>query len=390
MRSIGQLARESGLTVSALRFYDSAGVFGPARVDPQTGYRWYAPDQLADARLLCRLRRVGLPLAELRLVLAAPAGSDTARQVLDRHLRRLEDGLADARRELSSARRLIDEREQPMNTTTDTSTARDAARITVAGAELAAALAAVRFAVSADPELPMLGGVLFDLDGAALRLVATDRYRMAVGTAAVRSAEGTGFSALLPTGPADEIGRLVASAVAADQDAEVTIGVTGGSVTVAAGGGRVTGECLDLDFPDYRRLVRLEPGHRVELGTADLRRAVLAGTIRSSSSSSSSSPSSRSGQEPGAGAEGPVIVLAVDQDGGLRVVESGAGSPDELVAEAAARAEALRVAVNREFLLEAIDATQGQLVLELGGVISPLAIRSADGNFSLLMPVRLS
>lgn len=146
MRSIGQLARESGLTVSALRFYDGAGVFGPAHVDPGTGYRWYAPDQLADARLLCRLRRVGLPLAELRLVLAAPAGSDTAHRVLDRHLRRLEEGLADARRELSSARRLIDERERPMTTSTGATTAQSAAgsaaqsaaRITVAGAELAA------------------------------------------------------------------------------------------------------------------------------------------------------------------------------------------------------------------------------------------------------------
>jgi DNA polymerase III sliding clamp (beta) subunit (PCNA family) len=75
------------------------------------------------------------------------------------------------------------------------------------------------------------------------------------------------------------------------------------------------------------------------------------------------------------------------------VVESAANSPEELGAEASTRAEEVRVAVNQEFLLEALDATQGQLVLELGGVISPLAIRSAtdvDGNFSLLMPVRLS
>ncbi|MFF7634173.1 MerR family transcriptional regulator [Kitasatospora sp. NPDC008050] len=387
MRSIGQLARESGLTVSALRFYDSAGVFGPARVDPQTGYRWYAPDQLADARLLCRLRRVGLPLAELRLVLAAPTGSDTAHRVLDGHLRRLEEGLADARRELSSARRLIDEREQSMTTTTNATTARGSARITVSGTELAAALAAVRFAVSADPELPMLGGVLFDLDGAVLRLVATDRYRMAFGAAAVRAAQGAEFSALLPTGLADEIGALVASAVDADQDAEVSVGVAGGSVTVTVGGSQVTGERLDLDFPDYRRLGRLEPGHRVELGTADLRRAVLAGAVRPSSASSSGSEAGADGAD---GADGAVIVLAVGQDGGLRVVESRAGSPDELVEEASARAEALRVAVNREFLLEAINVTRGQLVLELGGVISPLAIRSADGNFSLLMPVRLS
>lgn len=39
MWGIGQMARECGLTVSALRFYDGAGVLVPARVDPHTGYR---------------------------------------------------------------------------------------------------------------------------------------------------------------------------------------------------------------------------------------------------------------------------------------------------------------------------------------------------------------
>ena len=32
MRGIGQMARESGLTVSALRFYDGAGVLVPIRL----------------------------------------------------------------------------------------------------------------------------------------------------------------------------------------------------------------------------------------------------------------------------------------------------------------------------------------------------------------------
>ena len=63
MRGIGQLARESGLTVSALRFYDGAGVLVPAHVDPQSNYRWYSDDQVVTARLVARLRRVGLTLA---------------------------------------------------------------------------------------------------------------------------------------------------------------------------------------------------------------------------------------------------------------------------------------------------------------------------------------
>jgi DNA-binding transcriptional MerR regulator len=57
------MACESGLSVSVLRFYDGAGVLTPASVDPDTGYRYYAPDQVVVARLVASLRRVGMPLA---------------------------------------------------------------------------------------------------------------------------------------------------------------------------------------------------------------------------------------------------------------------------------------------------------------------------------------
>lgn len=71
---IGSFARQSGLTVKALRHYDTLGLLPPARVDPVTRHRWYAPDQLDRARRIRRLRALELPLAEVRAVLAAPDG----------------------------------------------------------------------------------------------------------------------------------------------------------------------------------------------------------------------------------------------------------------------------------------------------------------------------
>ncbi len=115
MRSIGETARESGLGVSALRFYDRAGVLVPDQVDPVTGYRWYAPEQLGEARVLSRLRRAGMPLADVRLVLAGWTAADTdlVRGLLRTHLRRLEEGLSAARAEFSALVDLLDDRENP-------------------------------------------------------------------------------------------------------------------------------------------------------------------------------------------------------------------------------------------------------------------------------------
>ncbi|HET6479798.1 MAG TPA: MerR family DNA-binding transcriptional regulator [Actinoplanes sp.] len=59
MRGIGELARVSGLSVSALRFYDGAGVLVPAEVNPVTGYRRYADDQIRAARLIAGRCRPG-------------------------------------------------------------------------------------------------------------------------------------------------------------------------------------------------------------------------------------------------------------------------------------------------------------------------------------------
>ncbi|WP_210589663.1 MerR family transcriptional regulator [Streptomyces sp. GESEQ-35] len=66
--TIGAFATASRLTPKALRLYDELDLLRPARVDPDTGYRYYAPGQLEQARLVAWLRRLGMPLARIRAV----------------------------------------------------------------------------------------------------------------------------------------------------------------------------------------------------------------------------------------------------------------------------------------------------------------------------------
>lgn len=67
--SIGEFARRSRLSPTALRRYDELGLLPPARVDPDTGYRWYQTSQLEQARLVAALRQIGMPLAQIKVVL---------------------------------------------------------------------------------------------------------------------------------------------------------------------------------------------------------------------------------------------------------------------------------------------------------------------------------
>jgi DNA-binding transcriptional MerR regulator len=73
--SIGEFARLSRLSAKALRRYDELGLLRPDRVDPGTGYRWYAARQLEQARLVAVLRQIGVPLARIEPLLGLPAAA---------------------------------------------------------------------------------------------------------------------------------------------------------------------------------------------------------------------------------------------------------------------------------------------------------------------------
>jgi DNA-binding transcriptional MerR regulator len=78
--SIGAFARRSRLSLKALRLYDELGLLTPARVDPETGYRYYVAEQIDRARLIGLLRRLDMPLARIGRVLELE-GSGAAREV---------------------------------------------------------------------------------------------------------------------------------------------------------------------------------------------------------------------------------------------------------------------------------------------------------------------
>ncbi|MCP3104314.1 MerR family transcriptional regulator [Myxococcus sp. K15C18031901] len=65
MLTISQFADRSGLSASALRFYERKGLLKPAR-RWDNGYRAYAASQVAEARFISSLRAAGISLAAIR------------------------------------------------------------------------------------------------------------------------------------------------------------------------------------------------------------------------------------------------------------------------------------------------------------------------------------
>jgi len=181
--SIGEVARRSGLSVSAVRFYSDRGLLPPSEIDPMTGYRSYCERQVDDAVLLRELRRLGMPLADAAVFLGSPPPD--RRALLEDHLAGLEQQLLDARTAADALLNRLDRTEDRMTT------------VTVDARELRHALDQVLPAAGSDPAKPALHSVLVDVRDGSLRLVATDSYRLVVRDLASSGRQYPDYEALL-------------------------------------------------------------------------------------------------------------------------------------------------------------------------------------------------
>jgi DNA-binding transcriptional MerR regulator len=90
-----------------LRYYHEVGLLEPAEVDPESGYRRYATEQIATAQIIRRFRELDMPLEDIQAVLDAP---DVAarNQLIAAHLARLESNLARVQGAVAALRNLLE------------------------------------------------------------------------------------------------------------------------------------------------------------------------------------------------------------------------------------------------------------------------------------------
>lgn len=361
LMSIGAFARRVGLAPSALRFYDDCGVLRPVRVDRDTGYRSYAPGQEPRAVLVRRMREAGMPLTG---VCAALEGSaEEARVVLEAHARRVRDAAEATRTVIAEILRDLEGIGGVAG-----------ARVRLGGAELAGAVRQVAPAV-ADPrareEFPVLGCVLIEFDRQEVRLVATDRYRLAVRA----------MRPLPPEGALEgEPCRVLVGADDLRDAARWGLRRTAVLVEAEAGRGRV--RFRDGDAPDEVRdlpvVAGTFPDYRLALdGLPDVRHRIITGR-----------PELCAALVEGASGDGPVTVCAGDDR--IVLVRQGAEA-GELPAICTGVTPVPKVAFDPRVLLPAVEAGVGpDVLLEIASPDRPVLVRSADqGSFStLVMPVR--
>jgi MerR family transcriptional regulator, aldehyde-responsive regulator len=96
--TIQQVARRTGLTESALRYYERIGLIDDVPRDRSSGHRRYPPELVATVEGLSCLRGTGMSVADMRSYLAnmdrGVTGAAAQRELFARHAERLRREIA--------------------------------------------------------------------------------------------------------------------------------------------------------------------------------------------------------------------------------------------------------------------------------------------------------
>ncbi len=234
--------------------------------------------------------------------------------------------------------------------------------------ELAEALRQVVPAASTDDARPVLTGVLMAAEASALRLVATDSYRLSVRDLPERAGLlGAGQRVLVPSRALGELRAVLDSG----GEVEVRLGEHDASFTIA--GVELTTRLLGGEFPDYRSLIPSGHPNRLEVDRSELYEAVRRVRIMAKDAT-------------------PVRLVQHPDSLELVAVSQDLGQATEEI-DATYEGEELTVAFNPGYLLDGIEVIAGdRVVIESVDALKPALVRPVDDSdfIYLLMPVRVS
>ena len=239
--------------------------------------------------------------------------------------------------------------------------------VTLSASELAEALRQVVRAASSDDALPVISGVLMTAEAGGLRLVATDRYRLAVrdlpGTSVLRE----GQKVLVPSRALNELQRLLGGAES------VTLRLGEREASFEVGKVRLTTRLIEGEFPPYQQLIPSSYPNRLIVGKDALLDAVRRVRLLVRDAIT------------------PVRVTLRADGVECTVITQEVGQATEDL-DAKYEGTELTMGFNPAYLIDGVEAVPGdEVLLETIDPMKPATLRATEGGeyLYLLMPVRL-
>lgn len=217
-----------------------------------------------------------------------------------------------------------------------------------------------------DPARPILTGVYWHSFDGFLYMAATDGYRLSERKVVETVSE---VAAIIPTNSLREVLRSLT-----DDLESIDILFDEEQVRFRAGDVEITSQLVNGNFPDYRKLIPASSETEVKINKAEfIRITKIAGLFARNSGGS--------------------ITLLADSEKSNFSISSVASQLGENTSEASAEITSDgEVTLNSSYLLEALNATEGEEVtFSFSGKMSPCVVRGVTKNpnyLHIIMPVK--
>ena len=252
------------------------------------------------------------------------------------------------------------------------------ADITLAGKTLKDMIAQTVFAAAKEDNRPILTGVLMQLDGSVMTMVASDGYRLAVRTTEIEQTFSKRVDLVIPAKSLAEVGRIISEE---DDLVTITLPKERDIVLFHMKHSDVATQLLEGKFPDFAAIIPRSYITSSVMYTSDL----LAACKRAEIFARDAAYSAKLYVKP-AGAPG--------EPGAVTIVGMSAERGDnEGMLDASVEGEALHISFNIRYLIDVLNVIADErVVLESNGAASPGVIRpeNRDDFVSVIMPMQIT
>lgn len=232
----------------------------------------------------------------------------------------------------------------------------------------------ITFAAAADEGRPVLTGILTQIKGDTLELVATDGFRLAHKTTKLNASSVPDFKSLIPKKTFEEVIRLISESPQALQSVEVSTTENQNQIIFKLGDTELSSRLIEGHFPSWEKILPQSFENTTILDRNQALKAVKLASVFARD------------------AANIVKIQTLENSIDLSSETKELGSQKTSL-EAKTTGQPIEIAFNAKFLIDALSACDsGQIKIEFSGNLSPALIKPMDDQALeyVIMPIRLN
>ena len=242
--------------------------------------------------------------------------------------------------------------------------------IKIGRGDLEHAITQTAFSASTNTSRPVLSGVYFNVNGEALKVVATDSYRLAEKVVKLKEKNNKELECIVPARTTMELGKILSH----EQEKEVEMNISKNQVLFTVGDVQLMSRLIEGKFPPYEKIIPKETKTKATVPAEEFSNVVRRVSLFARENNNS-------------------IKISATNDGKLTIStdETKVGE-EKAEIEVEINGENNKIALNAQYLLDVLNYINSEKIsFEIDDKLSPAVVRPAKEKdyVYIIMPLKI-